>query len=163
MKNLILALVAATTFNASAFTRSGGSVEFTRISIQKGTLLAGKNITSGSVSVDLRGRGELTVNLQPAFFCPADMICPQVMPAAIQYSVELQKISTGTCGETIYSGSMGQNVADGIRTSITVVDHSTDECKYFAPIDATEVTLTLVGGFMPEDAKHEFFAKDLLK
>ncbi len=162
MKNLIFALIAAATFSASA-AGSGGSIEFTRIEIEKGTLLAGKNITAGSVTVDLRGRGELTVKLQPAFFCPKDVICPEVMPAAIEYSVELQNISTGSCGETVYSGVMGQNVADGIRTAITVVDHSSDKCKYFAPIDATEVTLSLQGGFVPEDEKHEFFAKDLLK
>ena len=156
MKNLILALIATTALNASAFSTMGGSSEFTRIQVQKGSHLEGQNIASGAVRVDLRGRGYLTVELQPAFFCPANMMCAQVMLETLKYAVAIQKIEIGNCQETIYSGVQDDSISDGLKIGITVIDNSTNTCPTFVALEGTEVTLTIQGGFLPINEEHRF-------
>lgn len=156
MKNILLALIATAAFNASAFTATGGSAEFTRIQVQKGSMLERQNIASGAVRVDLRGRGYLTVELQPAFFCPDNMMCAQVMPETIKYAVAIQKIEIGNCQETIYSGVQDDSISDGMKVGITVIDNSTNTCEMFVALEGTEVTLKIEGGFMPISEEHHF-------
>ena len=108
------------------------------------------------IAVDLRGRGYLTVELQPAFFCPANMMCAQVMPETLKYAVAIQKIEIGNCQETIYSGVQDGSISDGLKIGITVIDNSTNTCPTFVALEGTEVTLTIQGGFLPINEEHRF-------
>src|SRR4051794_26346591 len=118
MKALILALATlASVSQANAMTASIKSFRF-----QPGSSLAKRNISYGNLTVDLE-QNQLTLNLQPAFYCPPGAMCVQVMPAPIEFTMPIESVTTGNCGETIYTGATNDLMVDGILQQLTVTDN----------------------------------------
>jgi hypothetical protein len=117
-----------------------------RFQLQPGTDLAQRNITSGTISVDL-GNQDLNLTLFPRSNCPPEMACAAVMPAPVVFDVALTSVSKGDCQQTIYKGIKDLTPVDGARTEITVIDNSTNTCMYLVAIPATEVQLVIEGDF----------------
>jgi len=135
MKNLFAAL-ALVLGSSSAL---AASADFTRLNLQPGGYLQQNRVTSGQIIVDTENKA-LTIVAQPAFYCPPGKFCAQVMPPALLLSVPLKSISTGPCGETIYSGSQDERPVDGLFQSIVVIDNKNLFCQTLVAVPPTTVT-----------------------
>src|SRR5687768_16459627 len=104
MKNLIsIALVVVGSVSrARSLKPSVLQSQLTFFRFQEKTFLASADINYGNVELNLRKK-QLTLTLGPAFRCPPNMFCAQVMPEAIVYQLKLQKPVVGSCGEMIYT------------------------------------------------------------
>ncbi len=157
MKNLILALASVFTMGASAIPlnmpvetdstalASSISAKLMSFNLNDGSYLASKKINSGKVVIKYADMTpQIVLALQPAFSCPPNMLCAMVMPPMIVNTFPLDSMQKGVCGEVTYTGVVDQTPVDGVRTEISVVDHSADTCDrvYEYP---TEVTLTVTG------------------
>ena len=138
---VMMTLVAAANAEARSLKFKETST-FTKFDFQNASSLSEKKIRQGSVTVS-HATNSITIVLNPAFYCPPNMMCAQVMPRPIEYTAQNMQATQGNCGETIYSALTDKLPVDGLRVEITVVDHSTDHCKYFAPVAATETKLEL--------------------
>ncbi len=141
---LLLSVLAASQSEARSL-QTALSANLTKFDFQNASALADRRIRSGTINVDLKNR-ILNLKLTPSFYCPPQMMCAQVMPRTISYELAGMEISTGSCGQTIYTALEDARPVDGNLTKLTVVDNRTNTCKYFAPISSTEITLELTGG-----------------
>lgn len=136
---ILMAVVAASQADARALETST-SAQITKFDFQNASSLSERKIQQGTITVNVLSKS-LTLTLNPSFYCPPNLMCAQVMPRPMAYTASNYVVSTGSCGETIYSAVDDRLPVDGLRIALTVVDHSSDTCKYFAPIAMTEITL----------------------
>ena len=149
MKNAVLAtlalLVSATAHAGRPSPELTGSytTSLYAFNIQPQSTLSHLTVTDGFVTVDHDAK-TLTLNLG----------------RAIVKSVPLLKTETGACNETIYSGHSDDDIrADGILTSLQVVDNSQNYCDILVP--PTAVELRIEGGFAGFNETHTMEGKPL--
>lgn len=135
------------------------TASLTKFDFQNASSLSNKRIKDGSVQIHFYEK-TITLKLNPSFYCPPNLMCAQVMPRQIVYQVNNFTTSTGPCNERVYMALDDRRPVDGMMTSITVIDNSTNTCKYFAPVASTEVTLE-VGHPRGGVERHQFEAEKL--
>lgn len=111
---------------------------------EPGSLLASANVTSGTV--DVEPISNITLTLFRSVKCNTGFACPRIAYAPIVYQVRVKKVSTGNCGERVYTGSSDDGSQNSITTKVTVIDNTHNTCKYTMIVPATEVKLMIEGG-----------------
>jgi len=141
MKNIIISL-AALLISAHANAEALAS-HLNVFRIQPHSTLSHLNLTEGIVTVD---QDAATIRLQLG---DTEIVTPLV------------KTEVDGCGSTVHTGLEvpAEHVADGISTQIVVKDNTTLICRILLP--ATEVELSISGGFAGFNEKHEMEGKAL--
>ena len=86
------------------------------------------------------GADKLNLTLQPRMpECPQGFACAQVMPEPIQIELNGVEKRADVCGATVYEAEKDLLAVDGMRQSVQVIDYTTSQCQYFAPVPDTEL------------------------
>jgi hypothetical protein len=146
MKNVLLGLlliITGTKANATSL-KPAAEARLKTFNFAEGSSLANSGITSGQIEINYVA-GTVTLKLQPAFHCPAGMMCAMVMPAPIEISVPLTSRFVDRCGSEHYQGEEDLMPADGLKQVIRVTDHTRNTCPTFVVLPATSVSLQQEG------------------
>lgn len=161
MKSVVLAL-AAFLFTAQAQARSmivHQQAQLDHFNFQAGSPLAQVEVQNAFVNIDYL-KDEVSVQIQPAFNCPGNQVCIQVMPMPQVITAKIERVFHNHCNQRIIIAKTDQRPADGILTKIKVTDSMPMICDLFVPM--TQVEITLKGNVMvPFTEKHYLSGKAL--
>lgn len=112
----------------------------TKFTLQQGSTLEQTGIVGGSLKIDQSNKN-ISLTLFGRNNCPPNAMC-LVGPMTFQYEAKLLTIETNNCGSIVYHATSNLLPVDGILTDIIVTDNTTNTCKTFVALPATEVVLT---------------------
>ncbi len=149
MKNVIVNLaIALVGFSAQASMIESYHADLNQFQIQPGTELSKIFVNSTvSAAVQVTPMLDISVSFFRSYKCPKGLFCPAIAIAyePVTYTVEKPVRYVGNCKELIFEGEVDQRRVDGSRTKITVIDNTTNICKTYVALPATQVVLELQG------------------
>ena len=160
MKNVIATIAMALVgFSAQASLVENYYADLNQFQIQPGTYLEkqleGKDFTANIAITPIT---DITLSIFPVFKCPQGLFCPAVAIAyePITFTVPMHKRFIGHCGEMIFTGRVDQRPVDGVMTDITVIDNTTNTCKTFVMLPATQVIVQRQSLLQANPERHVF-------
>jgi hypothetical protein len=95
-------------------------------------------VTGGHIALD-RGARNAKLTLDRPFYCPADSICAQVMPAPVVIELPIVAKKTDPCGTVIYTALRDARPVDGILETLEVRDNTANTCKTLVALAPTDI------------------------
>jgi hypothetical protein len=137
----LLAVLVTTQVNARSILIDTYQAELTRFEFQ-GDDVFSKKIETGTVTIH-RAEKQISIYLVGENNCPKGAMCAAfVGPRVYEYQAKLISTKRNACGALVYKALSDLRPVDGMRTEITVTDHSSDVCEYVIR-DVTEIELNV--------------------
>lgn len=72
---------------------------------------------------------EVTLVFHQDFYCPANAICPMVMPAPVIITLPITQVIIPFCGGRIIEAELDRRPMDGLRQAIQIYDDNGNVCE----------------------------------
>ena len=114
--------------------------ELTSFKIDEKLSISSREVAYGSVTVNqTKNSLQLLLGFKGPQ-CPKGRFCAlPAMPAPFIVNLPLVDVSANGCHSTVYTAYRNAMPVDGAEETLTVIDNSTNTCKYFAAIPPVEV------------------------
>jgi|GEM_PF-4519757 len=162
MKNVMIGLLALVSAPVFASMLPFYQTQLDKFQFQPGSDLSKMHINHADVSVAPQ-YGSLTLTLNHEVKCVAGKMCPAISYAPLLYQVPTQVAQEGACHELIYSGVEDNRGNGGELIQITVTDNTTNTCKTYVALPATEVILEIKGGSENINEHHVLIGPHLIE
>lgn len=149
MKNVFV-LVLISLSSASAFALPM-TAKITRMELDRD--FSGR-YAGGTITVNPEAR-EATLRLIPAK-CPPGRMCPAVMRAPVEITLELVSRKYDRCQSIVYVAKSDLRLVDGLRQRLVITDYSSSRCMTIPELGAVEATYETDGRSMNGPSIHTF-------
>ena len=167
-KTLLMASIAMAFVNAQAHQELGPNYGY-RADLETIRLHSnhdqGYNTHGGEVVISM-AKSEVSLTVYQSIDCPPDMACIALAPAPMRITLPLVSVDTTTCGDVVYRAVKNNMPADGALETLTVTDHTQNQCPHLMMLPATAISYsTYYMSWIPEEPNQEatsfFTAKPL--
>ncbi|MCB0366538.1 MAG: hypothetical protein H6624_18345 [Bdellovibrionaceae bacterium] len=100
---------------------------------------AGNKVIGGDVVVNLEKK-VITLTVQQTIDCPPGMACIALAPAPLRVHLPLISEQVSACGDIVYIAQRNDLPVDGGLETLTVVDHTQNECPTLIILPATSIS-----------------------